>query len=59
LKEETTMPGKTGKRAKPAGICVICVKQIPRGEGFMRDGKKDYHEGCWYKKFFPNSVHAK
>lgn len=53
------MPGKTGKRARPAGICVVCEKQIPRGEDFNRDGKKDYHQSCWYKKFFPDSIHAK
>lgn len=54
------MPGKTGKRAKAPGICVVCSQQIqiPSGETFMRDGKKDYHEGCWMKKFYPDGIHG-
>ncbi len=44
------MPGKTGKRAKPPGICGRCGKQIARGGAFMREPKADFHESCWWDK---------
>lgn len=40
--KETQMPGTTGKRARPAGICLKCGQQI-KDCMFMRDRKGDYH----------------
>lgn len=42
------MPGRTGKRAKPPGLCVECGKPI-KGD-FNRDRDGDRHEECWWKK---------
>lgn len=51
------MPGKTGKRAAPAKPCHECGKKIEAV--CMRRPEGDYHESCWWKKFYPESVHAK
>lgn len=51
------MPGKTGKRSKPSKPCNACGNKITGS--VMRRSEGDYHESCWWKKFFPNSVHAK
>ena len=43
------MPGKTGKRARPAGNCTICGKPI--GPSFLRFARgDDRHIDCEYPK---------
>lgn len=42
------MPGRTGKRAKPARPCGGCRKAI-HGK-FFREPKVDYCETCWWEK---------
>jgi hypothetical protein len=51
------MPGKTGKRAKPAKPCHKCGQKI--SGAFMREPSGDYCETCWWKKFYPKSIHVK
>jgi hypothetical protein len=51
------MPGKTGKRAKGAAPCAACKQKI--AGGFLRTQDGDFHELCWWKKYFPDSPHAK
>lgn len=50
------MPGRTGKRAKPAGDCTICRRPI--AGDFMRIGKgDDRHTECQYPEG-PNGRNA-
>lgn len=51
------MPGKTGKRARGPKPCAACARTIVGR--FMRGKDGDYHEKCWWRKFHPDSVHAK
>jgi len=52
------MPGKTGKRAKKTSPCAGCQQPI-KDDYFCRAKDGDYHEKCWWRKFFPDSPHAK
>lgn len=47
------MAGRTGKRAKPPGICITCGKLIRGVATFMRDRGRDEHEECWIKRIKP------
>lgn len=40
------MAGRTGKRAKPPGLCVVCGKPIVGS--FMRERGGDKHPECWW-----------
>jgi len=51
------MPGRTGKRSKAPSVCAECKQKITGA--FMRTRDGDFHEGCWWKRYHPNSVHAK
>lgn len=51
------MPGKTGKRAKAPDHCARCAQKIEGAYNRTKDG--DFHEKCWWRQYFPDSVHAK
>jgi hypothetical protein len=47
------MPGRTGKRAHPAGICVTCKLHIEPRRSFMRTKSGDEHIACWECRTLP------